>query len=198
MPEVERRWVILRHAPARTRDFSRWPDDVGRPLKPSGRKEFHQAAQGLAHLLEARGQVATSPLRRASETTDLLAEAWPHARSPQVWNELQPEGSLPTLFSKALQVRGQGDLVLVGHEPELSRFVGYCVTGEGISVVKLTKGGVVALDFPGSVRPGGGRLLWVLTRNQLRKLGARSTPRRGAPPARPGRKVRRRARAAED
>jgi phosphohistidine phosphatase len=172
---VERRWIVLRHAPAAPRDFARWPDDHGRPLNLEGRKQFRQAARGLRGILEHDGQIASSPLKRAEETTSLLHAAWPAARMLGIWPELRPDAGIGELFTRARGVRGTGDLVLVGHEPELSRFVGFCLTGQPTSVLKLARGGAVAIDFPGSTRPGSGRLLWVLTRSQLRKLGRSSS-----------------------
>ncbi|MDE1819644.1 MAG: histidine phosphatase family protein [Euryarchaeota archaeon] len=183
---VQGRWVLVRHAPARSRDFVRWPDDRGRPLKPGGRREFEDASHGLRSLLEGRGNAATSPLARAAETAEILGKVWPPARRLQTWKELEPEGDLVALFRRASAARGRGDLVLVGHEPQLSRLVGYCVLGEGTSVLKFSKGGAVAIDFPGPVRPGGGRLLWALTRGQLCRVRARRSS-RGARRGRPSR-----------
>ena len=57
--------------------------------------------------------------------------------------------------------------MIVGHEPTLAEFVGLALTGEGVSVIRLTKGGAACLEFPSAVRPGSGRLLWLLTRKQL-------------------------------
>lgn len=194
MADAERRWVLLRHAPARTRDFARWPDDRARPLRPSGRKEFRQAADALARLLSEEGEVASSPMARSLETADILAKEWPPARRKETWEELSPEGSPSALFARALRSRSRGDLVLVGHEPDLSRFVGFCLTGGDLSVLRFARGGAVALDFPGEVRPGGGRLLWLLTRGQLRKLGARQAKGRARSPGRRARVGDRRAR----
>lgn len=167
---AERRWVLLRHAPAAPRDFTLWPDDHGRPLRESGRKEFRQAAKGLAALLEEQGQMAVSPLARAQETAQILAKEWPASRHLGAWPELRPEASLEELFGRAKAVKGTGDLVLVGHEPELSQFVGYCLTGEPTSILKFARGGAVAIDFPARIRPHGGRLLWAVTRSQLRRI----------------------------
>jgi hypothetical protein len=43
------------------------------------------------------------------------------------------------------------------------------LVGDGISVVRLTRGGAACLDFPGGVAPGAGRLVWLFTRKQLAK-----------------------------
>ena len=166
------RIVLVRHAPAEHRDPRRWPDDDDRPLRRDGARSFARAALGIAHLLERHGAAATSPLRRARQTVDLLGAAWRPARSPDVWTELRPEATGVALLAKASRAipRSGGELVLVGHEPQLSRVVGLAVTGESASVVRFSKGGAVALDFATSVVPGGGKIAWSITRTQLERL----------------------------
>ena len=166
----EHRWVLVRHAPAMPRDPARWPGDRDRPIRPSGKIEFEEAAAGLAPLLGNKGTLVTSPLTRARETSAIVSRWWKNGGNPRIWPELEPEVAPSALFDRARAFRGSGDLVLVGHEPLLSSFAGYCIMGEGLSVLKLSKGGAVALEFPGKVRPGAARILWALTRNQLREM----------------------------
>ncbi len=141
-----------------------------RPLRPSGRKEFRGAAKGLSRLLTGRGTIVTSPLARARETAEMLQEAWKGTHRLMEWESLEPERGTAELFRKARSVPGGGDLVLVGHEPQLSRFIGYCIFGEELSAVRFSKGGAVAVDFPGRTEPGGARILWAFTRNHARSL----------------------------
>ncbi len=166
------RWILVRHAPAMSRDFSRWPDDRGRPLRPTGVEEFRQAAKGLSSLLTKRGGMSSSPLARTRQTAEMLQKSWGTKRVISYWKELEPDGSTLELFNRAKRSRVAGDLVMVSHEPLLSQFVGLCLFGESTSVLKFSKGGAVALDFPGEVRPGGGRLLWALSRRSLGRLRA--------------------------
>lgn len=164
-----RRIVLLRHAPAQHRDPGRWPDDDLRPLRPRGRAEFGRSARGLARLLSRSGLSATSPLVRAVETSTLLGMHWRPAREAQVWPELRPDVPASRLLARAAVAlpRGGTDLLLVGHEPQLSRVVGLATTGEATSVVRFSKGGAISLEFEARVVAGGAKIAWALTRNQL-------------------------------
>ncbi len=162
------RVVVLRHGPAEEADPLRWPDDDLRPLTPEGREETRRAVEGLAHLAPPAGRLATSGAERALATARLLQKALSHPPKLETWPELAP-GSLPEPIFDRLgrTVRSEEAVYLVGHEPTLAEFVGLALVGDGLSVVHLTRGGAACLEFPLGVRPGGGRLAWLFTRNQL-------------------------------
>ena len=165
------RIILVRHAPAETKDSSRWHDDGDRPRRPSGRKEFKAASRGLALLLDKQGSLGSSPFIRAWETAEMVQCAWEVPKKVAPWTELLPEGHAEDIFESIEDGPIRGDLVLVGHEPLLSQFVGYCLFEERFPAVKFSKGGAVAIDFPKGLRPGSGRILWSLTRRQLARLG---------------------------
>jgi phosphohistidine phosphatase len=166
------RVVLVRHAPAQRRDPGRWPTDEDRPLRPEARREFARSAIGLSQLLTRRGTAATSPLTRAGETAEILARRWRPARRLEVWEELRPDATMDELLGRVrASAHPGGDLVLFGHEPQLSRWLGFALTGEALSAIKFSKGGAVAIQFAGPPRAGGGQLRWALTRKQLGTLG---------------------------
>jgi len=162
------RVIAVRHGPAEVRDPARWPDDDLRPLTRKGVAETKRAAKGLAHVVRSADLLVTSSADRALKTAQLIQRELEKAPRPETWEELAP-GNLPTpIFDRIRRAaRPRQNLVLVGHEPTLSEFVGEALTGEGFSVVHLTKGGAVCLEFSNSIRPGAGRLVWLLTRKQL-------------------------------
>lgn len=168
-----RRVILVRHAPAVARDARRYPDDAERPLRPDGRKEFRRAARAIARLVDGGASIATSPLERARETAEILRSALGEHARPALWNELEPEGQVAELMGRVSRARGRGFSILVGHEPQFSRFVGYSLFGEAIPPLKVSKGGAIRVDFPEAVRPGGGRLIWAITRSQLRTMKGR-------------------------
>ena len=51
-------------------------DDRLRPLTPEGRKEMQRVAPGLARLVPTIDVLATSPLARAAETAEIVAQAY--------------------------------------------------------------------------------------------------------------------------
>jgi len=162
------RVIAVRHGPAEVRDPARWPDDDLRPLTRKGEEETRKAAKGLAHMVRSADRLATSSADRAFRTAQLIRRELGKAPAPETWEELAP-GNLPTPIFDRLRrsAHPKETVVLVGHEPTLAEFVGEALTGEGLSVVHLTKGGAVCLEFSNSVRPGAGRLVWLLTRKQL-------------------------------
>jgi phosphohistidine phosphatase SixA len=122
----------------------------------------------VARLVAPVGRIATSPADRALATAELLHEVLEADAQPEVWEELA-SGRLAAPIFERLRVSSEtGEtVVLVGHDPTLVEFVGLALAGEGIALVRLGKAGAALLEFPASLGPGAGRLLWLLTRKQL-------------------------------
>jgi phosphohistidine phosphatase SixA len=167
------RVVIVRHGPAEPRDPARWPNDDRRPLTSKGRSQTRRAARGLAQIVSPADRLVTSAAERATTTAELVAGAFPTPPKVETWPELAP-GNLPDpIFARLRRSAHPGEeVVLVGHEPTLAEFVGMALVGDGISVVRLTRGGAACLDFPSGVTPGAGRLVWLFTRKQLARRDA--------------------------
>jgi phosphohistidine phosphatase len=170
-PEPSGRLILVRHAPAAGRNPRRWPDDKDRPLSPEGRSEFARSARGLARLLSERGEILTSPLARARQTASLLHRAWKGSSSPHEVPSLDETSNAEELLAVLNRRPWKDDRVLVGHEPQLVGLVGLALVGDAVPLVELTRGGAIALSFEGRAAPNRGRLLWALTRRQLRMLG---------------------------
>jgi len=162
------RVIAVRHGPAEVRDPARWPDDDLRPLTRKGESATRRAAKGLMHVVRSADRLATSSADRAVRTAQLIRRELSEAPNPETWEELAPGNLATPIFDRIRRSSHPKEtVVIVGHEPTLSEFVGEALTGEGLSVVHLTKGGAVCLEFSSSVRPGAGRLVWLLTRKQL-------------------------------
>lgn len=162
------RVIAVRHGPAEVRDPARWPDDDQRPLTRKGEAETRRAARGLANVVRSADRLASSAADRALRTAQLIRRELEEAPSPETWEELAPGNLSTPIFDRIRRsARPRETVLLVGHEPTLAEFVGEALTGEGLSVVRLTKGGAVCLEFSNSVKPGAGRLVWLLTRKQL-------------------------------
>lgn len=162
------RLLLVRHASAVPRGTPGISDDE-RPLTPRGERRFRQAARGLASALSRPDAVLTSPLPRAAATADLLAEAWGRL-------EPRPEPALVggTLDEVQVALRGfeaGATVALVGHEPDLSEWLGAllgCPRGEGLA---FRKGGAALVEVPGTLAEGGS-LLAFLPPRVLRRLAS--------------------------
>ncbi len=160
--------LVLRHGPAEVRDPSRWPDDDRRPLSEKGRAQTRRSVRGVARLLHSLDRIATSPADRALATAEILRDAAAPALEVDQWSELASGRLAAPIFERLGRTGRSGETVaLVGHDPTLTEFVGLALTGEGVTLVRLGKGGAALLEFPAAVGPGAARLLWLLTRKQL-------------------------------
>ncbi len=160
---------ILRHGTAE--DVSTNGDDAERRLTPSGREKVRQAACGMRALKIAVNLILTSPLARAAETAETVAQALGGVPSPEVLEELAA-GAAPAEIATALRrFRDHDGLMIVGHEPSLSRLASLLLTGSPEAMkIRLKQGGCIALDFPEGLARGGTQLRWMLTQRQLRRL----------------------------
>jgi phosphohistidine phosphatase len=166
--------LLLRHAVAgdRAAFAATGKEDRLRPLTEDGRKKMRRIADALAGLLPELALVATSPYLRCRDSAEILARAFPERPVLSELVELAPEGPSAPLL-RFLQAQKSLPLVAcVGHEPNLSRFAGWLLTGKEKSFLELRKGGACLLDFTGRLAPGNATQLWHLAPSQLRALRA--------------------------
>jgi phosphohistidine phosphatase len=167
------RVIIFRHGLAGSRDAVRWPDDGLRPLTSSGRQRTRAAARGLARLEPDVRLIGSSPLTRARQTADLLAEELDWAEVVEL-GPLCPGGSQRKLFEFLAEQPGGTTVALVGHEPDLGKLAGTLLFPSSLSAtLAIKKAGACAIDFEGGLRPGAGRLLWLMPPKLLRRLAGK-------------------------
>lgn len=159
-----RELFVVRHAPA---EDSSPRGDAGRALTAEGRAEMALAAAGLARLVDPLELIVASPLVRARQTADLLAERFPRAERATL-DALAP-GLDRDALAAFVDAAPQRRIALVGHEPDLSALVGWLIGGG--ARVRMRKGAVAALALGGRFGPRAAELDWHLTRGALRRLG---------------------------
>jgi phosphohistidine phosphatase len=149
------------------------PDgDGARRLTPEGRTKMKQAAAGLARLGMQVDVVLTSPLPRAAETAAILCDGNPDLPAPRDCDALAT-GSAPVEVLRQLRPWADvGTLMLVGHEPTLSRLAALLLTGspDG-AAIEMTKAASLALDVGRLAPHGGAALVWLLPPRALRRAG---------------------------
>lgn len=127
--------ILVRHAEAEDRALGK--PDPERTLVAAGRRAARATGRALAALKVAPQCVVTSPYPRAYETAEIIAH---ELRAPLADDSVLlgvEAGDLP-----ALAERHGDDLVLVGHEPDLSALI-RAVTGARVS---FPKAGAAALE----------------------------------------------------
>jgi phosphohistidine phosphatase len=136
---------IVRHAEAvdRTEDIS----EEHRYLTSRGRKRFRKVAKALQKAGAAPDLILTSPLLRAVQTADILAESLKYEDDLLVDSLLSP-GFRPQKLDRLLNLYPHAkELVLVGHEPDLGIVVGSLLGTDGSC--SLTKGAIVSFQMTG-------------------------------------------------
>ncbi len=162
--------LVVRHAPAGDKIVfaqSGRPDDE-RPLTDEGRRKMRDGATGLRRLIERLDAIATSPLQRALETAEILAEAFDSSTLETV--EALSPGSPPSELMPWLERQpAASSVAVVGHEPHLSGLVSWLLCGSTRAVVELGKGAACLLDLD---KPAArqARLLWLAPPRVLRRL----------------------------
>ncbi|HSL70823.1 MAG TPA: phosphohistidine phosphatase SixA [Longimicrobiales bacterium] len=163
--------LVIRHGIAEDRDV--WAQsgesDNRRPLTEEGRSKMKRAARGLARVVSSIDVLASSPLVRALQTAETVAKQY-DGLEPVVVAELDPETPFPGLLAWLQRLDDADTVAIVGHEPHLSGFVSWLLTGQSQSVLELKKGAACLVAFPQERQSGKATLLWALTPGQLRKL----------------------------
>jgi phosphohistidine phosphatase len=159
---------IMRHAEAE--DEAESGGDEARPLTVHGRERTRDAASGLRALGLRFDAILTSSLLRAAETAELVADEYANDSPPQVVPAFSPDVSPREALAALTPFARHREVLVVGHEPQLSRLAGLLLTSNGAVAIRLKKGACVALDLRKAIEPGAAELRWMLTQRQLRKL----------------------------
>jgi phosphohistidine phosphatase len=159
--QIEKADVILyflRHGKAGQGDPSD-PTDDARELTDGGVAELEAAAPFWRRLNLRPDVVLSSPLPRARQTADLLVAGVGLRRSPIDDERLRPGANWSDMARALADHREARRVMFVGHEPDLSEAV--CLL-TGARAVRMRKGGLACVEFPGIPEPGAGELAWLL------------------------------------
>lgn len=160
--------LVVRHGAAMEReDFaSTGESDDLRPLTDEGKAEMKLIAAGLRSEVEALDVLATSPLLRARQTAEIIAEAY-GLGVPEIVDSLRPGGSLEDFVSWCAGLGDKKVIAVAGHEPHLGTLVTWLLGGGSESHIRLKKGGACLVEFDSQPQRGAGMLNWLLTPRQL-------------------------------
>jgi phosphohistidine phosphatase len=159
---------LVRHAIAAERG-GEWADDSQRPLTARGSARFKEAVKGLKWRADGLDHVFTSPLVRAKQTADLLAQGALVKGKVDTLPSLAPGHAPATVLAALAKAAKPGGIALVGHQPELGELAAHLI-GAG-HALEFKKGGVCRIDIERLSSPGAGRLMWFLGPRALRRLG---------------------------
>lgn len=131
---------ILRHGKAEERATG--GSDADRALTRQGREDITKVGRFMVAMGYTFDIIATSPLKRALETAEIIGATTRQEHKIQVWDLLYPGGNPEALLRQA----GTGQsILLVGHEPLLSIFISRIISGNGMASIFLAKGALARI-----------------------------------------------------
>jgi phosphohistidine phosphatase len=143
-------------------------EDADRPLIPKGERRLRAAAAAMEKMELSFDLILSSPLLRARQTAEIVAEELRLKKWLQFSEALTPGGSMKTLVRQLNDWKpAPENVLLVGHEPYLSRLIALLVAGDENAAIEMKKGGLCKLEAD-SLRAGRcAKLAWLLTPSQM-------------------------------
>ena len=158
---------LIRHGLAADRG-EEYPDDSKRPLTSEGISRLKKEAKGLDSLDVAFDLIITSPLVRARQTADVLAETMKAKPSVATADALTPAGGPAAVMQELAKHMKRARIAIVGHEPNMGELAAHLIGSK--TPVPFKKGAVCRIDFAVFPPKGKGQIIWFATPRMLRKL----------------------------
>lgn len=162
---------ILRHTNAAERDAEKYPDDSERPLTKVGAKRMAKIAKALDKMDLQVDAILSSPFHRARQTAEIVRKELHLKKSKLILTErLLPTANADALIAEIKEKYSSENLLLVGHEPDLSALISLLFSGETSLPITMKKGGICCLSIDELTAGKCATLEWLLNPTQLATL----------------------------
>ena len=148
------RLYFFRHAEAEAGNAT-LPDHA-RPLTPRGIARTRRAAHVLKAIEVNPNRLYSSPLVRARQTADILADTF--GTTVQVRQEVGPGFNAQAVEALVSDLDSGESAMFVGHEPDFSATISAIIGG---GWVEIKKGGLARIDLDNYL-PLRGSLVWLI------------------------------------
>jgi len=143
-------------------------DDNQRPLTEKGRKKLSQIARSLEKLDLEFDVIITSPYLYARQTANIVADALDIKKKCVLDSDnLTPPGSGEKLIEEINAREAVDNLLIVGHVPFLSQFIGMLLAGDTSLSIDIKKAGLCKLSIEQLTYGRCATLGWLLSPSQL-------------------------------
>jgi phosphohistidine phosphatase len=157
---------FLRHASAGEHSLNPKKDDK-RALDKEGIEQCGYVGRALAALNVQVDTIVSSPLKRCTQTASLVGNELGYEGKLQIDNALRPAAGLADFRKLLEKYSRQEAIMVVGHNPNLSQFLGAVISESGCEAsLELKKGAAAKVEM----RRTNGTLQWCLTPRVLRAL----------------------------
>ncbi|MCB0831956.1 MAG: phosphohistidine phosphatase SixA [Bacteroidetes bacterium] len=144
--------------------------DAARPLSPDGLKLVRDEARGLNRLGIHFNVILTSPLVRAKETAEVVAEVLDCKNRVHICDALSIPLSTADLMEEFKTFQDDYNVLLVGHQPDLGHLCGFFI-GNNRFNLSLKKGSLCKISVDRLRPTPRGEVKWYMTSRQLKFIG---------------------------
>lgn len=157
---------LLRHGIAE--EMSATGRDEDRKLTDKGIEKLRGCARKLKCLEVRMDAVLASPYMRAQETARVVLEEWGEPHPIRTSDALVPHAEGSRILKELSGMKAES-VMLVGHEPHLSRLISLLISGGSDLSITMKKGGLCKVCTPdgGGPHAGSGTLDWLLAPKHL-------------------------------
>ena len=136
---------VLRHASA----GEKRPNpilDRKRPLDKEGKQQCLLIGSYLNALRVNVDLIVSSPLKRALQTASLVGTELGYESTIQLSEELAPGGTVEGFQRLVASLNVYENVLVIGHNPSLSQFLGSMITPSGKANIRMRKGTIARVD----------------------------------------------------
>ena len=135
--------------------------DADRALTPEGAKKLQSVLRRARAVNVQPSIIVTSPYRRTRETAKVAAEILDGGSTLLESRALTPESSPEAVWDAVRAHKGEGQLMLVGHEPLLSAVYAYLLGSPAVQI-DVKKGSLGRIDIDRFGAQPRGLLRWLI------------------------------------
>ena len=161
---------IMRHGLAAERSVTTVMEDAKRPLTPEGKQKMREIASGLMRAGLEADWIVSSPLARAVETAEIVADAQESKPPLDHCEALRPGGDPEALVAFLAKRSNRRRVLVVGHEPDLSQLAARLIGAGRNANMPFKKGGCCLITFTTFPPKSPGRLVWWLPPRVMRRM----------------------------
>jgi phosphohistidine phosphatase len=138
---------LLRHGIAVDPSEPKFARDAERPLTPKGKRRLLQIAKAMTALHISFDVILSSPYVRAAQTAEIVAQSLKRKKQLKFTDDLMPGGNPRLLLQLMNDLRPRPkNILLVGHEPYLSKLIALLAAGNTSMEIDLKKGSLCKLE----------------------------------------------------
>ena len=157
---------FLRHASA-GEHFSNPKKDEKRALDKNGIEQCGEVGRSLAALDVQVDVILSSPLKRSAQTASLVGNELSYEGKILFEDGLRPEATFADFRRMLEKYAKYESIMVVGHNPNLSEFVGRSISNNGCEAnIDLKKGAVARVEM----NRNSGMMLWCITPKVVRSI----------------------------